>query len=100
MIYTKNSKIFKENFERLIRMALKAYDTDKALSARYSYIARRLVLAKKLKLEKNEKLLICKKCNTLLIPGKTAVVRLKMGLLQYTCSNCGETKKLGYDKRT
>ncbi len=99
MIYTKNSKIFKEDLHKLVGMARETYDSHRALSLRYSYIARRLILSKKLRLEKNEKLLICKKCNTLLIPGKTAVVRLKSGMLDYKCLNCGKTKKLGYDKR-
>lgn len=98
MIKKRDKAAFKRDFIFLTKEARELYDSDKKLSDRYSYIAYKLFLSKKLELSKSEKVLICKNCNKILIPGKTAVVRLKNRMITYKCLNCGNVRKLGYDK--
>lgn len=74
-------------------------EKNDVFSDRYVYIAHKLVKSKKVKLDGKEKFLICKNCNKLLIPGKNCQVRLKQGFLTYKCLNCGNVKKVKYDKR-
>ncbi len=95
MISTKRNKKFKENFDVLINMALQ----NPKMSERYAYLAYRLIKSKKVKIRGEEKFLICKSCNRLLIPGKNCQVRLKEGFLTYKCLNCGNVRKVKYDKR-
>lgn len=98
MIKTRDKKAFKRDFDFLLNSSAELYDKDRQLSERYTYIAYKMLLSKKLKLSKSEKVLICKKCNKILIPGKTTVIRLKKGMITYKCLNCGNVRKLGYDK--
>ncbi len=95
MISAKKAGSFKRDFNILIGLAR----NDSKRSDRYSYIAYRLVKSKKVKLNKAEKFLICKKCNKLLVPGNNCQVRLSKGFLTYKCLNCGNAKKVKYDKR-
>jgi ribonuclease P protein subunit RPR2 len=44
---------------------------------------------------------ICKHCNIILIPGKTARIRFKRGkntLKVITCLSCGNIKRIGFTK--
>ncbi len=98
MLKRKDKTAFKRDFDFLVNKAIELYDSNRKLSERYSYIAYKIYLSKKLDLSKNEKVLICKHCNKILIPGKTAVVRLRKKAIIYKCLNCGNVRKLGYDK--
>ncbi len=98
MIKRKDKTAFKRDFDFLVNEAKALYDSDRELSERYAYIAYKIYLSKKLALSKQEKVLICKRCNKILIPGKTAVVRLAKKAITYKCLNCGNVRKLGYDK--
>jgi ribonuclease P protein subunit RPR2 len=98
MLRKKNKNAFERDYNFLVKEALKLYDTDRKLSDRYAYIAYRIYLSKKLDLSKDKKLLICRRCNRILIPGRTAVVRLKNKSITYKCLNCGNVRKVRYDK--
>ncbi len=97
-IRLKDKRSFKRDFDRLVTMSRSLYDSDKKLSDRYAYIAYRIYVSKKINLDKNEKVLICKRCYKILIPGKSTIVRVRKGLIIYKCLNCGTVRKLGYDK--
>jgi ribonuclease P protein subunit RPR2 len=90
-----DEKRFRRDFYSLINMAKE----NKELSDRYIYIAHRILTSKKIKLSKEEKFLICRRCNKLLVPGFNCTVRLKQGFLTYKCLNCGNVRKVKYDKR-
>ena len=94
-VYKNDGKRFKRDFDYLIKTARE----NNVFSERYSYIAKRLLMSKKIKLSKEEKFLICRSCNRLLIPGVNCRVRLKQGFLTYKCLNCGSVRKVKYDKR-
>ncbi|MCL4391522.1 MAG: hypothetical protein M1284_03285 [Candidatus Parvarchaeota archaeon] len=95
MLVKNDKKRFKRDFDSLITLAGK----EKEFSDRYAYLAYKLVKAKKVKLDRGEKFLICRSCNRLLIPGINCRVRLKQGFLTYKCLNCGNVRKVKYDKR-
>ncbi|MCL4399534.1 hypothetical protein M1293_03475 [Candidatus Parvarchaeota archaeon] len=99
MITKRDKNAFLRDYRRLLNLASKKYDDDKELSERYSYIAYRMLLSKKLKPPRGEKVLICRHCTKILIPGKTMSVRLYKGMITYKCRSCGNTRKLMYDKR-
>ncbi len=99
MIYKKDTKRFTRDFDELLEMSIGAFDADKELSDRYASIAYNLLKSKKARPERNKKVLICKNCTKILIPGKTAVVRLEKGFLVYKCLNCGNVRRIGYDQR-
>ena len=94
-VYRNDEKRFKRDFDYLVKAARE----NNALSDRYAYIAKRLLMSKKIKLPKEEKFLICRNCNRLLIPGVNCRVRLKQGFLTYKCLNCESVRKVKYDKR-
>ncbi|MCL4372996.1 hypothetical protein M1384_02935 [Candidatus Parvarchaeota archaeon] len=94
-IYRNDEKRFKRDFDYLI----KASRENNNLSERYIFLAKRILTSKKIKLPKEEKFLICRSCNKLLIPGVNCRVRLKQGFLTYKCLNCGNVRKVKYDKR-
>jgi RNase P subunit RPR2 len=97
MIKSKDKVSFKADFDFLVKESQVLYDLNRELSDRYAYIAYKIYLSKKLKLAKNEKVLICRKCNKILIPGKTLVIRLSKGMITYKCLNCANVRRLRYD---
>ncbi|MCL4398875.1 MAG: hypothetical protein M1322_03490 [Candidatus Parvarchaeota archaeon] len=94
-VYKNDEKRFRRDFYSLIKLARE----NKELSDRYTYIARRILTSKKIRLSKEERFLICRRCNKLLVPGVNCRVRLKQGFLTYKCLNCGNVRKVKYDKR-
>ena len=97
MIKYRDKVAFKADFDFLVRESQALYDSNRKLSDRYAYIAYKIYLSKKLKLPRSEKVLICKKCNKILIPGKTVIVRLSKGIIMYKCLNCANVRRLRYD---
>ncbi len=95
MVSTKNYKAFKRDFDSLLKLAR----NEKSMADRYTYLAYHMIKSKKVRLSREEKFLICKNCNKLLIPGKNCRVRLSEGFLTYKCLNCGNVRKVKYDKR-
>ena len=52
----------------------------------------------KVRLPREMKIHICKRCHSILIPGKTSQVRLKKGKVVIKCLNCGAYKRYPYKK--
>ncbi len=98
MFKKKNKSSFERDYNFLVKEALRLYDTDRKLSNRYAYIAYRIYLSQKPDLSTEEKLLICRRCKRILVPGRTAIVRLKNKNITYKCLNCGNVRKLKYVK--
>jgi ribonuclease P protein subunit RPR2 len=94
MVDTKNKAKFTRDVEKLLEMAYEVYKDDPKLADRYAYIAYRIILSKKLRLPKNKKVLICRNCTKILIPGKTASLRIYKNFITYKCLNCGSVRKL------
>ncbi len=62
---------------------------DIALVRRYVYLATRIAQRCRIKLPKRYRVLICKRCYTLLIPGKTCSVRVRGSYIIKRCLLCG-----------
>jgi ribonuclease P protein subunit RPR2 len=67
---------------------------------RYVELARKIGIKAQYTLPKELKRKFCKKCNYLLIPGKTCLVRLdkKTRTVNIKCFNCNNIKRYKYGK--
>ncbi len=90
--------IAKERIDLLYNLAKSEYTSDPELSRRYIRIMREIGRHYKITLPKEIKRGICRKCNTILIPGKSASVRLASGkrYIVYKCQNCKSEMHIHY----
>lgn len=81
-----------------ILYALAKEEPDSEFSRKYVKLLKDISRHYKIRLDKKTKSSICKKCNTILIPGKTAKVRIASSkkYVLYTCLNCGAETHLHY----
>ena len=93
-------KIAKERIKLLFRMAASLVDKNPEISRRYIKLLRKIGLRYNVRLGKEIKRSICKNCNALLIPGKTARVRInsRNKTIIIRCLACGSIKRYGYAK--
>jgi len=90
-------RIARERVEILYDLALeKLREGDEELSRRYVEHILNLSRKYNLRLPREMKRSICKECHTILIPGKTAQVRLKKGKVVVKCLRCGSYKRYRY----
>jgi len=94
----KEQKIARERIVRLFELAKKNLETHPERSRKYIELARKIGMRYNVRLTKDQKRSFCKKCNQLLIPGKTSEVRLdsKRKLIIIKCLNCGNIYKYPY----
>ncbi len=71
-------------------------ENEEDLAKRYVNLA--LLISKKynVRIPRDMKYRICKKCKLFIVPGKNARVRLKKGKVVITCLNCGYKKRYKY----
>lgn len=82
----------KKRINILLNEAKLVLDQNPTRSRRYVTLAWKIATKHTIRLGKKRRL-ICSKCFTLQIPGKTTMVRLeKNKRLVYTCKNCGKRK--------
>lgn len=79
--------------------ALIAYREDYDYANDIIRKAVRLKLKNQARLEMPEKLMLCKNCKSLLIPGYNCRVRLKAGHLVYFCARCKHMRRIPYKRR-
>ena len=95
-------KIAVERIERLYDLAkereLAGGDDNDKLAMLYIALARRIGMHYRVRMPKEVKNNICKKCNRVLIPGITCTVRVvgRDRCLVYRCK-CGAEKRVFYD---
>lgn len=92
------AKIANERVEILFSMAEKCITTEPELSASYVNILEHIVKHYHLRLNKNLKGRICKKCHVVLVPGFNCTVRIRSSskLVAYTCSKCKSDMRILY----
>lgn len=93
----KIKKIAKERINILLKYAFEYAKKDLELSRKYVELARKIAKRANFRL-KRLKRLFCKYCNTPLIFGYTARVRLNKHhkTINITCLICGKTKRYPY----
>lgn len=103
----KDEKIIKEvaigRIARLFELAEKRQEEEtedsQILAKRYVSLARSISTHYKTKMPDRIRNRICKKCNSVLIPGISCRVRIaSQGCIVYKC-NCGEEKKVFLKKK-
>lgn len=90
-------EIARERIHILLNLARKELSHPER-SKRYVELARKIGLRYNVRLSKNDKKSICKKCNTVLIYGKTSLARLdsKKKTLNIICKECGNIIRIPY----
>jgi ribonuclease P protein subunit RPR2 len=85
-----NVKIAEERIEILLNLAKKAIDKPER-SKKYVELARKIGKRYNVRLRKEQKMGVCKKCNQILISGKTSEVKtdLEKKVIIIKCTNCG-----------
>ena len=83
-------EIAKRRIEKLMKLA---WATG---SKRYAEMARALERRIRVRIPLAYKRWICKRCSSPLIPGRTAIVRLKKGVRVVICKNCGAVRRFPY----
>jgi len=86
-------KIATKHIKRLLELSLENVEDRPERSRRYVKIARDIIRKHKVKLTSDQKRKFCKECNTPLVPGKTARVRVGSGMVSITCLNCGHIQR-------
>ena len=78
----------------ILDMAIRTARTDVKLARRQGEISRRISLRYNVRLPYEKKQLFCRGCKKMVIPGRTARVRMGNGIvkaIRITCLECGHT---------
>ena len=87
-------KIAEERIEILLKHANdRTRRGDFDLARRYVEIAGKIAMKCNVRFKKEQKIKICKKCNSYLLPSITSRVRVYKGRVIITCLNCGSIKR-------
>ncbi|HID16973.1 TPA: hypothetical protein EYP26_01615 [Candidatus Bathyarchaeota archaeon] len=90
-------EIARERMAILFNLAKATFKLDPTLSRRYIQLMKKVGMRAKVRIPKEWKLLICKECGNLLVPGKSCRVRVRSegGTRSViTCLNCGSLKRI------
>lgn len=92
------NKIANERTHILFQLAKESYETDPELSMEYVKLIRQISRHYKIRLDKHIKNHICRKCNSVLIPGKNLKVRVASSkrYMLYKCENCKNELHIPY----
>ncbi|MGC9444098.1 MAG: ribonuclease P protein component 4 [Candidatus Methanospirareceae archaeon] len=86
-----------ERIERLFELAeIAAQAGQDQRSDRYTQLARAIGMRYRVRIPRHLKMRLCTRCYRLLIPGKTARVRLRSEYMTTTCLRCGEQMRRPY----
>lgn len=92
--HQKTKEIAEERIEILFKLAEeKARKGEPEPAERYIKIARRIGTRCNVRLKKEYKLKICRKCSAFLIPGRNCRVRTAKNRTVITCLKCGAVKR-------
>ncbi len=95
-------KVARERIEILSILAYKVLYKDPLLAKKYIALIRKIGMKSSVRLPKNLKMFICKKCGDLLVPGLNCRVRLRPNCgtkIIITCLNCMEIKRYPVTKK-
>jgi ribonuclease P protein subunit RPR2 len=90
-------KIAKERMDILLNRAMQGVQEKSETAQRYVGIARKIGMRYKVRIPSRWRLLICKGCHKLILPGINSRVRLQRfrdSHLAITCLECGKVKRI------
>jgi ribonuclease P protein subunit RPR2 len=92
------SEIARERIDILFNLARVRAQTDAGMSKEYVRHIKRLGTHSRMKLPKEVKNGVCKKCDAVLIPGLSAKVRIASSkrYVAYKCLSCGAERHVHY----
>jgi ribonuclease P protein subunit RPR2 len=91
-------RVAAERIGILFSLAKEVHDSNPELARRYLGIIRQISRHYKVKIDKRVKASMCKRCGSLLVPGRNLSVRLVSSRRQllYKCLDCGYERRIPY----
>jgi len=89
-------EIARERIALLLSQARKRFRSDRDLAKRYVKLAREIGMKAGVRLTSEQKLQVCKRCGSLLVPGVNCRVRMRSEggtTVLITCLECGNKKR-------
>lgn len=83
---------------RLFELAEQEFSDHPERSDRYVLLAMKIGTRYRVRIPKDLKLRFCKNCNSFLVPGRNARVRLNGNYIITTCLNCNKPMRRPYPK--
>jgi len=90
----REQKMALRRIRKLLELAFS--ERREELARRYVELSRRIASRLRVRLPRDRKRWICKKCNSPLIPGRNAVVRVERGIIKIICLECGNVRRFPY----
>lgn len=87
-------KIARERIALLLKEADDVVKKDPALARRYARLAKKIGMRYNVRLRREQKVHVCKKCHAYLKASVTAQHIVKNGKITIVCKNCGTKKKI------
>jgi ribonuclease P protein subunit RPR2 len=89
-------RIARERMDILFCLARETFPRDRELARRYVSLARKIGMRYNVRLLKKDKILICKNCNSLLVPGVNSRVRTHASRVIITCLDCSHVRRVPF----
>jgi ribonuclease P protein subunit RPR2 len=89
---TSAKQIALQRVHKLFSLAKEVVNEDPELAQRYVRIARRVAMRTRLRLPKEYRSLVCRKCKSFILPGVNCRIRIQQRRephMVITCLNCG-----------
>lgn len=91
--------IARERMKILLDQAAMVFKEDQELARRYVFLARKIGMRNNVRLLREDKLRLCRRCNAYLVAGVTSRVRTHEGRLVVTCLDCGGVRRIPYARK-
>ncbi|MBR9677957.1 MAG: ribonuclease P [Nanoarchaeota archaeon] len=95
---SQEKKIAVERMEILFELAKQTVKKDEEQAKKYVKIIKKINTKTKTRIPPKIKHFLCKKCDSVLIPGYNATVRMKQGRKITRCKECKEIKRQPYTR--
>jgi ribonuclease P protein subunit RPR2 len=83
---------------RLFELAKREYEKHPDRSERYVQLIRNISMRNRMSIPREIKRSICKHCYAFLVPGSSALYRLKEGYIVISCQHCGNKMRFPYKR--
>ncbi len=86
-------RIARERIQILFRNAEEVFPADPCLSDRYVQLARRIAMRHRIRIPLDLRRRYCRSCESFMVPGITARVRIHRRKVVVTCLRCGKQRR-------
>lgn len=102
MTYRQTEQIAMERVRTLFRLAEETFPSDPAQAQRYVNLARKIAMRTRLRLPRDLRRRVCRRCKAYLVPGATSRTRIRQQRephVAITCLRCGATARIPLRRR-